>query len=291
MIDEASKACWEARNIAGRTIKGDNFKTRRRVEVPQVQFATRGGGSEPVKTRQIVVAGEVFLINPHWQLPWTMPQDEEELAAALADEAVGTVEGALQTLCRQFYYGRQSDKLGYPGLFEAVDESMILDAKGTAGGDIVTSVWALRFGREGVGWVYGRDGEFIITDPRKETIIPDPEEPTKTCTGVRQELIVRPGLEVRSTYSAACLMNLTDEEGCGLTDDFLQDLWTTFPAGKKPDAFLCNKTAIGQLWTSRRLANSDGKASRPDNFEGIPIQETDSILNSEAIGGGLPDPA
>jgi len=57
-----------------------------------------------------------------------------------------------------------------------------------------------------------------------------------------------------------------------------------FPVGYKPDVFLASRRSIEQLRASRTATNATGaEAPTPTMFEGIPIEATDSLVNTEAL--------
>ena len=69
-----------------------------------------------------------------------------------------------------------------------------------------------------------------------------------------------------------------------LTDGLIGKLYAKFPIGRKPHAFFLSRRSLGQLQGSRTAVNPTGtEAPIPDNWQGIPLIPTDSILDTEAL--------
>ncbi len=205
----------------------------------------------------------------------------------LSQEAVGTLEGEMQALGKQFYYGATSgypgNTKGFPGLLQGYDSTnMVVDATGTTD-DTATSVWLVKFGERDVQWVWGQDGSLELSDVRVESII-DPLDSTKKFDGYVQTMNAYPGLQIGSLRSVVRIKKITEDSGKGLTDDLIAKAIEKFPVGVTPDCIFMNRRSRRQLQDSRTATNTTGApAPFPMESFGIPILPTDSLVNTEKL--------
>lgn len=284
LIDETSKAHPELTVVPARTIKGIMYKTLVRIGLPSVSFRDANQGQDPTQASHKNVLVETFILNPRFQADKAVADRYEDGAPAyIAMEAAAHTEAALQLLSKQFYYGRGTggDTKGHPGLLQAYDSTnMVVDAGGTTA-DTASSVWAVKFGPKDVTWVWGNEGELQLSD-LDERDAEDAEG--KKFTAYHQELLGYPGLQVGTIRAVARIKKLTEDANKGLTDSLIYDMLSLFESGVKPDAIFMNRRSLKQLRKSRTATNATGApAPIPTEVEGIPIQVTDAILNTEAL--------
>lgn len=279
LIDEASKALPQVRLGQARTIKGLNYKTLVRTGVPSVGFRLANQGTavaQSVFEQRLV---ECFLMNPQFEVDQAVADVYEDgWQAYLALEAGGIMEGAMQSLGRAFFYGTKATfglANSFPGLLQAYDNTnMLVEATGVADANN-SSVWAVRWGVQHVQWVLGQGGSASMSDVTKERVVDASSNP---YTAYRQELYLRPGLQVGSTFSVARIRNLNVAANTTLTDDMLASLLAKFPTGVRPDAFYMARRSLFQLQASRTATNATGApAPIPTEAFGVPIEVTDSI--------------
>jgi len=272
-------------NMGGiRTIRGTQYKTLIRTEVPTVAFRHANEGVAPTKEKYENRLIETFILNARWQVDRAVAAASEDGPAVLmALAAQSMLEGTFRTLAKQFYYGTGTgDAKGHPGLIDSVNTDQVVDATGTTA-STGSSVWAIKWGVQDVKWVYGQGGALDVEDPRIETIN-DPNDATKQLTVYLQELLAYPGLQVGNKYCLGRIKKLTADSGKGLTDALLYALLEKFPAGVVPDVLMMTRRSHHQLRASRTATNATGApAPFPGDFEGIPIATTDSLLNTEAL--------
>lgn len=283
LIDEASRAVPQVRLGEARTIKGLNYKTLVRTAVPAVGFRNANQGTPLVQSAFEQRLVECFLMNPPFEADKAVADVfEDGWEAYLALEASGVMEGSMQGLGRAFFYGTHAT-LGlanaFPGLLHAYDNTnMIVDAVGAAG-NTNSSVWAVRWGAQHVQWVLGQGGSANMS-PVTEVRVLDGNNNPYMC--YHQELYLRPGLQVGSTFSVARIRNLNVAQNTTLTDAMLAQLLALFPTGVRPDAFYMSRRSLFQLQASRTATNATGApAPIPTEAFGIPIEVTDSIANTE----------
>jgi hypothetical protein len=284
LIDETVKAHPEIVSGAARTIKGLNYKTRVRTGLPKgSSFRNANEGVAPKKSTVINRLVETFIFEPRWECDKAVADGAEDGAEAyVAEEGEAQMEGALQDLCDQFYYGTGTggNAKGFPGLLAALDSGMVVDAGGTTA-TTGSSVWAIRWGQKNVIWVWGNNGALDLRPVRIETLRDGSLNP---YDGYVQSLLARPGLQVGSKYSIGRIKKLTADSGKGLTDDLISDLLSLFPAGMKPDVLVMSRRSLKQLQQSRTATNPTGApAPFPQDAFGVPISLTDAIVDTEAL--------
>ena len=267
---------------ASRTIKGRQYKTLVRTNLPTVGFRNANEGVDGTKSTYENRLVETFIMNPRWECDKAVADsDEDGPEAFITMEAIGMMAAALMALGKQFYYGRGTgDAKGHPGLIDSLDSAMTVDATGTTA-DTGSSVWAVKFGPQAVQWVYGDGGELAMKDVREESIM---DANNKRFTAYVQELLAYPGLQCVDKYAIGRIKKLTEDSGKGLTDALLGSLMTKFPVGKTPDALFMSRRSLEQLRKSRTATNATGaEVPTPTEYEGVPIIATESILDTEAL--------
>jgi len=285
LIDETTKAYPEVRDGQARTIKGINFKTLIRTALPTVGYRNANEGTAATKGTYANRLVECFIMNPRIEADKAVADAYEDGAQAwLALEGEGVLQAAFGTLAKQFYYGATTaggDSKGGPGLIDSLDTTnMVVDAGGTTA-DTCSSVWAVKYGGTYVQWVYGLNGQLMLSDPREETIYDTNNNP---LDGYVQSMLARPGVQCGNRTCVGRIKKLTADSGKGLTDALIGSLLAKFPAGIVPDVLLMTKRSQEQLRASRTATNATGApAPIPTDAFGIPIGVTDGILNTEAL--------
>lgn len=289
LLDEVARPHPELMRGYARTIKGQSYKTlvRTALALTTGSFRDANAGTLPLKNTHENRRVETFILNPRFEVDKAVAdQAEDGPEAYIALEQGGILEGELQALCTQFYYGNVSGNggnvKGFPGLIDSVDSSMVVDATGSTA-STGSSVWAVRFGPRDVGWVWGENGKLEMSDPRIESIT-DPADSTKRFDGYVSSMLAYPGLQSLSKYSVGRIKKLTEDSGKGLTDTLIASLLSKFPTGWKPDVLFMTRRSQYQLRASRTATNPTGApAPIPDEAFGIPIETTEAILNTESL--------
>lgn len=306
LIEETTKLVPELTIVPARTIRGIHYKTLIRTALPTTNgaFRSANAGSAYVQGSYENRIVETYTSEARWYADKAVADRYEDGAQAyIAMEANGVMQGVMQGLGAQFFYGTGTggNSSGFPGLLQALDTSSTID--GASGGMVVdaggttastgSSVWAVRFGPQDVQWVWGANGQFNLSDLRTESM-EDTVTAGRYFDAYVQTLLSYPGLQVGSIQSIGRIKKLTADSGKGLTDSLLADLWAKFPAAKKPNVFFASRRSAMQLRKSRTVVlNATGENSKSGRvdvmpqgdlyFNGIPIIETDSILNTEAL--------
>lgn len=294
LIDETTKAHPEIQAVPARTISGTSYKTWVRTSLPTSAFRNANTGSANIKSIYENRVVETFILNPRWLADKAVADRYEDGAAAyLAYEGQAIVEASMQTLAKQFYYGRSNggDTAGHPGLIDAYDATnMAVDAGGTTA-TTGSSVWAVKFGPQWTQWVYGANGMLSMSDV---SLYPALDVNNNEFTAYRQELLAYPGLQVGSIRGVGRIKKLTADVGKTLTDVLLSQLIAKFQVGVIPDAIFMSRRSRQQLQASRTVTlfgSGNVKpggglatlAPLPTEYDGIPIKVTDAILDTESL--------
>lgn len=283
LIEEVIKFVPEVQSGAARTIKGTQFKTTVRTGIPSGSgFRSANNGSTPGKSTYEQRLFNCFIVDRPWTCDKAIADAHEDGAPAfIAAEAVAIVQAQLIELGRQFYDGVSNAAAGHPGLKAMYDaDNMTVDATGTTA-NTGSSVWAVTWGEQGVQWLYGNGANPLQLTDVKEIV--DTSNET-LLTKYHQQLLAWVGLKLGNLKTVARIKNLTAQSGKTLTDALLRDLVAKYPIGYKPDQILLTPRSMTQLIKSRTATSDTGhEVPKPTNFDGIPLVETDSILNTEAI--------
>jgi hypothetical protein len=305
MIEEGLQAAPEMEVFPMRDpIRGTTYTSGVRTGVPRVSFRKANAGTVPVKSTFKQAKFECYILDALIAVDKRVAQAHEDGAAAYqAIEAAGAAQGAMRGLGGQIFYGLANTKAdgaadGFPGLkaflpkdqTTSVGDPLTVNATGTTA-NTASSVYAVKFGLRDAILVPG-NGVSLQLSAWREQMITDPNDATKLLEAYVASLGGWIGLQLGNENCARRIINLTAETGKGLTDGLLADLFSTFPANYRPDAIFASRRSINQLQKARTVTlqgqgrnrpDQEVVAPRPTSYEGVPIVETDSILNTDAI--------
>lgn len=201
----------------------------------------------------------------------------------LADEMDGMIKAALRALGRQLIYGSKTggNTNGFPGAVEVVDNQLVVDAGGTTD-DVASSVYAFKLGEDMCKIIGGNNrllspgGEWV-----KQQVLGADSKPTMAYVN---NLSGWEGMQWVNPYCVGRIKKITTDSGKTMKDDWGYDLLEKFAAvlGEAPDFFLMTPRSAGQLRKSRITANV-ATPEWPTEIAGIPILQTNSILNTEKL--------
>jgi hypothetical protein len=297
LIEENLKHAPELMVFPFRTIKGTSYKAGIRTGLPTTGFRLANEGQTPGKSTFKQELTEAFLFGGPLEVDKKVAEaDERGVAHVQAVEGSGVVKSALQNLGRQIWYGITNDAKGFPGLkaflafgsTTSAGDALVINATGTTA-STASSVYAVVFGEEHVTLIGGNSKAWELGEWMEQQIV--------GANGGKLMAFVNElggwiGLQAVHENVARRICNLTADSGKGLTDLLLADLLATFPVGYRPDAIFMSRRSCTQLQKSRTVVLQGQGALRPDqptlaprptSYEGIPIIETDSIANTDAI--------
>ena len=272
------------------------YETLHRTGRPTVTFASAGEGFDPSKSSLRLVRHECFRFGGRIEAAKHIADNWRRGGAAgyQAFEAKGVAEEALKTIGRQIWYGVSTDAKGFPGLkaFTPFGGSYTSNAAGTTA-TTASSVYFVKFGeafiqlmpalaRNGMGLIDLPD--FII-----ESIL---DANSKKMWGYVSELSSYLGLQTAAPHSVVRICNLTADSTKTMSDAKANAAMRLFPANFRPDAIFASRRSVNQWQDSRTFTAFAMGTTRPDvpmvaprptDYLGIPIIETDNILDTDAI--------
>jgi hypothetical protein len=317
LIDETTKATPEVREIPWRPISGINYKVSVWTSLPTQAFRAANVGTPTSKATMGERLVETFISESIWNADMAVA-DRAEYGAMdyMEEQAALVLEGKIQAMGRQFFYGRTSwnssgnlytgnpnnwiaasypyggNPNGPPGLLDLYQANSYAYSAGGSTALTATSVWGVKIGDKNVHWVAGKNGYFNMTDVRIQQLNDANNNPYNAYI---QSLMLYPGLQIGDIRSVVRIDNLTtstdgssstSNNSATLNDDILFQAMSILPANIRPDMWFMNRRSITQLRQSRTSFNPAGTpALLPDSDTvGIPIKMTDSLANNEPIG-------
>jgi hypothetical protein len=202
---------------------------------------------------------------------------------------------ALYTLEKQIWYGTvHGDGSGFAGIandanYNGASDGQVVNAAGTAAGTgssvflIASTPDDAAFALVGAGdaGVSGPNINFTISETFQSVVL---GANSKSMTAMVRDAGAHLGVQVGSKYAVVRIANLTADSGKGLTDSLLADAMGKFPSGMMPTMICCSRRSLTQLRKSRTTYNPTGQyATLPQEFDGVPIITTDSIIDTETL--------
>lgn len=286
LIEENINVAPEAMIFPARTIPGTSFKTLQRTTLPTSQFRNANEGVEPKKSVYATKLVECYYLDNQMEMDVAIAQaDEMGEAHALALEADGHAQSAIQHIGKQVWYGvgTGGDAKGFPGAQSIVDSAAVLDAGGTTA-DTGSSVYGVRVGEKYCSMIFGRNTVLSSGEWRKQTITRSSKEMTAWKNSLEGWL----GFQWVNKHAVCRLKDATEDSGKTVTDAKLAQLLSQLKWA--PQYWFMNRRSLYQLQVSRTsTSNTSGEASKvpmapvPSEALGIPIIVTDSILSTEAL--------
>lgn len=280
------------------TIRGTTYKTGIRTGLPTCGFRSANDGFDPSKSTHKDVIIQAYIFGGAVEVDKAVADAYERGAEAWqVEQAIDFAESAMVELGKQVFYGVANDEKGFPGLkastifgtVTADNRPLVINAGGTTS-DKASSVYLIKTGRQDVRLIGGLNRAFDLSDWRIESVTKD--NGTK-MTAYVADMLAWIGLQIGHENCVRRIANLTEDSGKGLTDQLLSKLVSSLPIGHRQGlTIFASSRSVDQLEASRTVViNNNGKVrsdveklvDRPTSFRGIPIIETDSIGDSDAI--------
>jgi hypothetical protein len=282
IIQEAETTHPEVKLFPASPVEKTTYKTIVRTVLPTAGFRAINAGR--TRSRGTIAARtvECKFLDGSWDM------DQAALSGVdwgdpILDETSASLLAVLATFCKQIWYGTDNDSAGFSGVAQILDDSdddMVVDAGGTTA-DTASSVFAVKFGLRHAALAWGNDGEITAGEIVEQQLYDGSSDP---YMGIAQAIHGWAGLQITNYKAIGRICNLTADSGKGLTDDLIADLLEQFPIGGKPDALFMSQRSQRQLQDSRTATNPTGNpAPFPNEAFGVPIEPTDSIINTEAL--------
>ncbi len=291
------------KNLDTKSIKGYYFDTFRRTRLPHGSFAKLNEGVDASFSEGEQIRVFCYGYEDRVEISKRAAiASDDSLGDIIADECAAHLEGAFGFLENQIFNGAKTDdettgevNNGFIGLGASTIDSMIVDAGGSAassGDSGLTSVYMLFTGRHGVRFICGKDSALSIGDVREELIS---DAQGKLMDGYVCPMTGYYGLMVGHTKSVGRIANINSSNP--ITQKLMGQLLAQFPVNVRPNAIFMNRAA-GEMWLDDRSTKGVIKSGATklnftgnyedalvDSFMGIPIYQTDGLLNNEAKVG------
>jgi len=284
LLDEAPFLKWLA---ADESSNGTQHKYLKETGAPVVGFRDPNTGRENKKSADTLVTITLKILDASFAIDKAVADAYKRGAMAyVAREARRHLKAAFFEAEQQLINGTGNLADGFDGLIDAATidalaDDMVIDAGGTTA-NTASSVYLVRSNGDGRDVTAITNGVLEIGDTVTQAI-----EDTVNggrFTGYYTPIETWMGLQIGSAYSIGRIVNLTEDAGKGLTDDLIYDALATFPASRQPNGIVMNRRSLKQLRQSRTATNATGTpAPRPTEVDGIPIINTDAILNTESL--------
>lgn len=190
--------------------------------------------------------------------------------AYMAQEIPPSLAAAFFAAEKQIINGTAQDATGFEGFYDLVTDDMIVDAGGAGG----RRVYMLRSAPDAVAVVPSQDGKIEVGDLTAVDLIDGSGNP---YPGWMVSVLGWLGVQVRTSFDLAAVVNLDGTTGHTLTRDRLFEAFQRFPAGHRPTHILMDRTSREEYRKSLEGA-SYAAVDTPSVFEGdIAIVAVDSI--------------
>ena len=297
LIEENIKYAPEVRVFPFRPIAGTSYKAAIRTGLPTTGFRAANEGQTPSKSTLKQVLFECFIFGGIVEVDKKVADADPAGAESVqAMESSGTAMSAMRGLGSQIWYGVDADGKGFPGLkyvtpfgaVTSVGDPLTTNATGTTA-LTASSVYFVKFGPQDITLIGGDGKTFELDEFTVQQIVAANCGKLMAYVAGLQSWI---GLQTGNENSVRRICNITAENNKTLTDNLMNTAIATFPVGWVPDAIFMSRRSCTQLQNSRTVVLQGQGTNRPDqpniaprptSFNGIPIYESDSILNTDAI--------
>lgn len=285
LIEEALPNAPEWGVLPARAMEGISFDTLVKTANPTIAFRNTNEGNNSVVSSYTNKTFQCFYLDGPLQIDVAAAaRDKRGAEHVKGMEAQGVVTGGMVTTGSQVWYGVASDAKGFPGAQSIVDSTLVVDATGTTAntGSSVYLVVALPGFME---LLVGNEAAPALGDWRIQRVTDANGKYFDAHINAFQGFV---GCAWYNKYALVRIKNLTADSGKGLTDALISQALELLPEGVTPTHIFMSRRSRFQLMRSRTpvntlIPNSVPTAPLPVESYGIPIVETGSIVNTEAI--------
>lgn len=282
LIEQSLKFAPEIGLLPSRIITGTEYNTIARTQLPKSSFRKLNEGVETGKSRYEPRKAQMRYLDGQLQVDRAAAQSDSRGVGRVLDwELAGQMEAHIRTLGAQLWYGTKAggDSNGPLGGIDVIEPTLVVDAGGTT--DVTaSSVWAVNISPRMLELLWGND-QVLTRKPWREQQVVDPAG-TKRMTAFVNALEGWAGYSWVDKFSLGRIKKLTADSGKGMTDNLAYSLWAKFPSGRKPTHWVMSKRSREQLRLSR-VTSLIPTPELPNTLTGLPIIETESILDTETL--------
>jgi hypothetical protein len=288
IVEEAIKDLPEFNTLQFRVIAGTSFKAYRRDTLPKGAFREIGQGVSASSStgKQISVECKFFdsLISVDEA---QIMGDMGILGSEMVNEGTALMQGNMQTLADQIYYGTDSN--GFSGYNSMITSEMTVNAVTDAPASY-SSVYFVNSGLQGIQFIGGNSVALALGDIYQEDVT---DADGKSYRAYKQRMRGWYGLQNASTKCVGKISYLNASNP--LTQDLMAGLLSKFSSRAMPTAIYMNRDVYFNQWLPEKAKvgilktgstkldiKSDYDNINLDSFMGVPIYVTDAIKNNEA---------
>lgn len=303
LIEENLTSAPEAASFLSRVIPGTSYKVVVASGDPTTGFTAANEGIAPTKSTLEQRLHECYIFRAAVAVDLAVQRASEGLGVDDLEmiEASRVTRAALREIGSQIWYGTTNDAKGFGGLKAftpktltagTIGSSITVDAAGTTAGT-ASSIYAVKFGLQDVHLIFGNNQTLELGEFRDQ-MLADASGGQYAARVAQMTAWI--GMQIGSVNSVGRILNVTADSGKTASDSLISQLMEKFPVGYVPDAFYMSRRSAAQIARSRPVTifsqagvapNSARTtpviASRVNDWEGIPIITTDSILNTDAL--------
>lgn len=281
LIEENISNYPEVSLFPARTIAGTSFDALVRTALPSgYSFRKPNEGVETTKSTYAIKRVSCAYIDRKCEIDVAVADGiSAGTDYALAAEASGQMQSAIQSIASQIWYGTGTggDSDGFPGAVQVVDSDYVYDATGTTD-NTCSSVYGVKLGLKYGEILFGQNQVLQIGEWTKQRITRDSKELTAWLNSIEGWC----GLNWANKNSVCRIKKLTADSGKGLTDSVGIAMLAKMPANWRPDYWFMSNRSLNQLRLSRVTALNVAPPI-PTEMCGIPIVATDAITNTEKL--------
>lgn len=303
LIEENLTAAPEAATFMSRVIPGTSYKVVVASGDPTTGFTAANEGIAPTKSTLEQRLHECYIYRGAVAIDLAVQRASEGLGVPDLEmlEASRVTQAALRDIGSQIWYGTTNDTKGFGGLKAftpktlsagSIGSTIVVDAAGTTA-STASSIYAVKFGIQDVHLIFGNNQTLELGEFRDQML-------TDASNGQYAARVAQMtawiGMQIGSVNSVGRILNVTADSGKTASDSLISQLMEKFPVGYVPDAFYMSRRSASQLARSRTVTifsqagvapnaarTSPVIATRVNDWDGIPIIVTDSILNTDSI--------
>lgn len=196
---------------------------------------------------------------------------------------LGILEGIMDSLGKQFYYGKSNKAKGPQGLYNFLEAGMTYSAGGNTANS-QSSIVAIKWGPDATGIYYGGGkGKMFNWSPMKDETYSDSNGNSRT--NATCFMTMYPTVVVANPYGIGRIANVESINDAKIMKALAK--WAD-DYGFVPDCLYMRPLILETLRSSRTATNPTGsEAPTPDSVGGIPIHTTLSISKTEAVVANL----
>ena len=296
LIEANANVAPELQAILGQTIRGITYKLRIRKTLGVGAFRNANEGVATSKNTYAEGIAECFLYDAQMIADKAVADaDDRGAAVLLAEEAQGVTRGSLLELGKQVYYGTAADARGFLGLKQMTAAAMKINKAGAIANKQTCVVLAY-VAPDGVGFRFGNNGQVIMPDSWTLQQVTAPLTGSTTgqlgrMTAWTNGMTAWIGMQMAVDTQVGYIANV--DSTSLVTDSDISDLISKFPLLYRPNRIFMTPTAVSFLQRTRQTngngvvtvgpGNAGMQVPRPTESNGIPITETNSISDTEAV--------